>query len=109
MVSSEAPGGGAVEVAGADAHALARHGVEAGALGHVLELPAAEVAVQGVGNALVDAGEAVDLAVRGRADLVGGRRPERVVGDHQVEEAVPVVVEEGGAHREEVLRLLVEP
>ena len=98
----------AVEVGDADAHALARHGAEAGLLRHVLELPVPEVVVQAVRDALVGARVAEDRAVGGRADPVDLRVPVGVVRDHEVEQAVVVVVEEGGAHREQVLRLLVE-
>ena len=88
----------AVVVAGRDAEAGAVGLADAGRLGHVGEPAVALVAVQPIGHRTVGARAAVVArADRVVAQLVGGDREVDVVGDEEIELAVAVVVDEGGA------------
>jgi hypothetical protein len=72
--------------------------VETGAGGDVFERTVAAVVVEARALAAVGVGRAVRLvATVERAEKVLLRRPVDVVADEQVEQAIAVIVEEGGA------------
>ena len=90
----------AIAVVIADRHAqpVAVGSGDAGRLGDVHEAAAPVVAVQPVGHRAIRARAAVVArADRVVADLVVGDREVEVVGDEEIEIAVAVVVEKGGA------------
>ncbi len=87
-----------VVVEDGDAEAFGSGVKEAGFLGGIFELAAAQVVPEARGGSPVGLGRAVGLvgAVEGAVD-VGLRRPLHVVGDDEVKLAVAVVIDPGGA------------
>jgi hypothetical protein len=91
----------AVVVQHRHAERLRRRLMDPGRLRHVLERAVAAVLVEGGALALVGLRRAVALRLAvERAVEVLRRRPLDVVGNEEIEAAVAVVVEEGGARRE---------